>query len=393
MMVLAPSDVAVIALTSLVCTGVVALMALLLLRLLRRRPLFIQVVVIGVSGVVATVASVIAISVEMYLSEHDLTVLIWVIAIAAALSVVLAWVLTRSLRRSIASVSRDIRQVPAEQPELAEAVGVAELAGLQAELALVAARVRDARTELEELDSARRRFFAWISHDLRTPLAGLQVVAEAAELSPHEDVRALAQSVGAQTLSMTRLVDDLFELSQLSSGQLVLRTQQVDLHDIVSDVVSEMRVAADRRRVRIEARGIGGQTLWADPRGLSRIVSNLVANAVRHAPVGSTILITVTDVDNSLVLGILDEGSGVASTDLDRMFDVGWKQDDARGPDDAADLPQSSGAGLGLSIARGFARAHGGDVTAENTGRGFRMNVELPRQAPGQARERARTQA
>ena len=393
MMVLAPADVAVIALTSLGCTGVVALLALLLLRLLRRRTLFVQVVVIGVSGVAATVTSVIAISVEMYLSEHDLTVLVWVIAIAAVLSVVLAWALTRSLRRSIASVSRDIRQVSAEQPEPAEAAGAAELAGLQTELALVAARVRDARTELEELDSARRRFFAWISHDLRTPLAGLRVVAEAAESSPHEDVRALAQSVGAQTLSMTRLVDDLFELSQLSSGQLVLRTQQVDLHDIVSDVVSETRAAADRRGVRIEARGIGGQTLWADPRGLSRIVSNLVANAVRHAPVGSTILITATDVGESLVLGILDEGSGVASADLDRMFDVGWKRDDARGSGDAADLPQSSGAGLGLSIARGFARAHGGDVTAENTGEGFRMNVQLPRQAPGQAREEARTQA
>ena len=164
---------------------------------------------------------------------------------------------------------------------------------------------------------------------------------------------------------------------KITSGAVQMLTEQVALRDVFSDAVADVRIAADRRGVRIVERGIDGQVLWADPHQLGRIIANLLANAIRHAPTGSDIVISATEPDRDrLVLGILDHGSGVAVEDLDRMFDVGWRADPARGsaPDDLV----SSGAGLGLSIARGLARAHGGDVVAEITGEGFQMNVLLP---------------
>ena len=131
-----------------------------------------------------------------------------------------------------------------------------------------------------------------------------------------------------------------------------LQTQQVDLLDVVSDAVADVAAAAARRGVRIVERGVGAHVLWADPHQLGRIIVNLLTNAIRYAPRGTEIVISATEIDrNRLVLGILDHGAGVAVEDLDRMFDVGWREDAARtAPTDRDGV--ASGAGLGLSIAR-----------------------------------------
>lgn len=145
-----------------------------------------------------------------------------------------------------------------------------------------------------------------------------------------------------------------------------LQTQQVDLLDVVSDAVADVAAAAARHGVRIVERGVGAHVLWADPHQLGRIIVNLLTNAIRHAPRGTEIVISATEIDrNRLVLGILDHGAGVAVEDAARTA-----------PTDRDGV--ASGAGLGLSIARGLARAHGGEVFAERTDEGFRMNVLLP---------------
>ncbi len=384
-MMLGVGDLAAIVTTSLVCTAAVGGVGWLLLRALRRAPILGQLLVVAGAGIVAMTASVLAISVEMYLSEHDLTVLIAVILVSCVFGALAAWALARTVQGSTGRLVDSARRIASGERVEAEAAGAHEFATVSRELSEVAERVRTAREELEQLDSARRRFFAWISHDLRTPLTAMRALAEAAEADPEADARLLAAQVTAQTDSMTRLVDDLFELSRLSSGSLRLRTQQIDLLDVVSEAVADVRAAAERRGVRIVERGIAGHQLWADPHRLGRVIVNLLANAVRHAPAGSDIVVSATELDaGRLVLGVLDRGSGVAVEDLDRMFEVGWRADAARTPDDGTD-GIASGAGLGLAIARGLARAHGGDVTAERTPEGFRMNVLLPTGGPAAA--------
>lgn len=378
MIVLAAPDVLLIVLTCLLAAVVVAALTLALLRMLRRRSVRAQLMLVASAGVVTMAASVVAIAVEMYISTHDLTVLLAVIGVSLVLGLATAWVAARAMRASFDRFSASLEEMGRGGVIVAGAGGSRELDGLSMQLAEVSAKVDAANAELERLDSARRRFFAWISHDLRTPLTAVRALAESIEDGAADAPERFAGQVRAQVETMSRMVDELFELSKLTSGAVQLQTQQVELLDVVSDAVADVAVAAAAHEVRIVERGVGGHVLWADPHQLGRIIVNLLTNAIRHAPRGTEIVISATEADrNRLVLGILDHGAGVAVEDLDRMFDVGWREDAAR--TSAGDQGGvGSGAGLGLSIARGLARAHGGEVFAERTDEGFRMNVLLP---------------
>ncbi|WP_233486901.1 sensor histidine kinase [Zhihengliuella sp. ISTPL4] len=379
---LSGGDLLQILLTSLLVAVGVAAVAVLLLRALRRRGVRVQLMVVASAGAVAMAGAVVAIALEMYISTHDLTILLAVIAVSLVLGLGMAWMLARTMRSWAVRFSASLSRLGSSDVTPDGPAASRELAELSTQLAVVSAEVDAARAELVRLDSARRRFFAWISHDLRTPLTAVRVLAEAVEDGAAVAPERFAVQVRGQVETMSRMVDDLFELSRLTSGAVQLQTEQVVLRDVVSDAVADVAAAAARRDVRIVERGIAGPVLWADPHQVGRIVVNLLTNAIRHAPRGTEIVVSATMADRDrLVLGVLDQGAGVAVEDLDRMFDVGWREDAARaaaGDDDGV----ASGAGLGLSIARGLARAHGGDVFAERTAAGFRMNVSLPVGAP-----------
>lgn len=369
-------DVLLIVGTGLACTVGVVVLALLLARR-RGGSMLLQMLILASVPAVSVAVTVLVISFEMYISPHDLSVLVWVISISLLFSLLAGWFVARATRSRLARIADAVRRVGEGDVVAADRQGLREFDELSTELADVSGRLHAARHELEQLDSARRRFFAWVSHDLRTPLTAVRVLSEAIEDGSSTSPERYAGEVRAQVETMSRMVDDLFELSKLTSGAVRLRTEQVELLDIVSDAVADVRAVADAHGIGIVERAVGGHVLWADPHQLGRILVNLLTNAIRHAPEGSEILITATETDgHRLVLGILDQGAGVAVEDLDRMFDVGWRADPARAaaPHDSI----AAGAGLGLAIARGLARAHGGDVYAERTGDGFRMNVLMP---------------
>lgn len=368
-------DVLLIVLTALGCAAVVTLVAVLVLRRARRAGLTFRLVVVGVASVLALATGVLAISAEMYLSVHDFTVLIWVLGAALLCALATAWITARAARASVQDLSAAVRRVGEGDVVDGGRSGWREFDDLSAELADVSARLSEARADLERLDSDRRRFLAWMSHDLRTPLTAIRALAESAEAGLGDPATFPGQ-VRAQIETMGRMVDDLFELSRITSGSLRLRTEQVELLDIVSDAVADVLAATGEHRVRIVQQGIDGHVLWADPHQLTRVIVNLLTNAVRHAPEGSEVLVFAeSPAPHRLVLAVLDHGSGVAVEDLDRMFEMGWRSDPARG---ASADGVASGAGLGLAIARGLARAHGGDVFAEHTDQGFCLKVLLP---------------
>ena len=377
MMPLGVADVLLILLTALVCAAVVTCLALLVLHRARRAGLTLRLVVVGVASVLALATGVLAISAEMYLSTHDFTVLVWVLGAALLCALATAWITARAARSSVRGLADAVRRVGEGDVVDGGSSGWREFDELSAELAEVSAKLSEARADLERLDSDRRRFLAWISHDLRTPLTAIRALAESAEAGL-ADPDAFPGQVRAQVETMGRMVDDLFELSRITSGSLRLRTEQIELLDVVSDAVTDVRAAAGEHRVRIVQQGIDGNVLWADPHQLTRVIVNLLTNAVRHAPEGSEILVFAESPSpHRLVLAVLDHGSGVAVEDLDRMFEVGWRSDPSRTGGAAPDAV-ASGAGLGLAIARGLARAHGGDVFAEHTDDGFCLKVLLP---------------
>ncbi|MGA1828937.1 sensor histidine kinase [Microbacterium sp.] len=381
MMPLRIVDVVAIVVTCLLSAGAVALVATLVLMRARRAGLAFRFGIVGSAAVLALTLSVLAIALQMYISPHDLTVLVWVVCVALVFALATAWVAARAARTSLVALSHAVQRVGEGNVVKPRSSGWREIDDLSTQLADVSTRLSDARTELEKADSDRRRFLAWISHDLRTPLTSIRALAESMEAGLHEDTTAFPSQVRSQVETLGRMVDDLFELSRITSGTLRLRTEQIDLLDIVSDAVADVRAPATEHGVRIVQRGIAGHVLWADPHQLGRVIVNLLTNAIRHAPPGSDILLFAESPDRRrLVLAVLDQGSGVAVEDLDQMFDAGWRADASRTTEAPGTV--ASGAGLGLAIARGLARAHGGDLYAERTPAGFCLKILLPLTEP-----------
>lgn len=253
--------------------------------------------------------------------------------------------------------------------------------------AITAARERD-----QEIEASRREMVAWVSHDLRTPLAAVRVLCEALEDGvgdPAETVRRLQ----AENRRMSGMVDDLLALSRLQSPALVLRTQAVDLRDLVSDAVAAIRPLAEARDVRmVEADG-GGAVATVDAREVSRAVANLLVNAVRHTPRGGTVTATarpatvdpITRRELLALVAVQDECGGIPEADLARVFDAGWRGTRARTPERGSvggagpNAPhETGGAGLGLAIVREVAEVHGGTATIRNAGRGCVAELRLP---------------
>ncbi|GAA4676887.1 sensor histidine kinase [Gordonia humi] len=375
---LALPDIGLIALTTAICTAVVMLVAAGVLRLNRRGRVAAQFAVVVCAAVASIVSSVLAVMVEMFLSTHDLTVLVWVVAIATLVSLVATWAMvSRAVSVSVGRLAESARHIAAGAVIEPADPGWREFNDLHARLVDASEQLALARGEVEKLDQARRQFFAWISHDLRTPLAGIRAMSEAIDDGVAPEPGAYIRTIRTRVDTLTDLVDDLFALSTLQSGTLRLERELVPLLDLVSDAVVDVRDAAASRGIRIEHRDIEGHMLWADPRELSRAVGNLLANAVRHAPAGSDVLVTASHRgDDHLIVSVLDQGPGVASEDLGRMFDVGWRAGSARTVD--SDSPTGPGAGLGLAIVRGIAEAHGGGVGARHVADGFEMSIVLP---------------
>jgi signal transduction histidine kinase len=377
--VLTAPDLALIVLTTLICTAVVTGLALVLLQVRPRGAVASQLTIVVAAAVLSIVASVVAVVLEMFVSRHDLTVLCWVVGVSAALSLVTAWMTTNhAVQRSVGSLVESAKRIGDGDVVPPESPGWKEFNELHAELADTSTRLAAAREEIDKLDAARRQFFAWISHDLRTPLAGMRAMTEALDDGVAPNPEEYLRTIRAKVDTLTGMVDDLFELSTLQSGTLRLQRELVVLLDLISDAVSDIQPMAAKREITIVQRGVEGHMLWADPRELTRAIGNLLVNGVRHAPTGSEILVSAHTDDAHVIISIMDHGSGVGVEDLGRMFDVGWRANTARTTD-----VDTHGAGLGLAIVRGIVEAHGGEIRAVHVPEGFQLNVTLPTEAPG----------
>mgnify|MGYP001544440561 CR=1 FL=1 len=374
MMPLSGTDIAIVLGTVLAVTVVTAGAGMLLLRLARRRSLGVQISIVTGAVLATLTGSTLAIAAQMYISEHDLTILVWVIAAAAVAGILLAVLLARTLRRSLADLGASLDQVAAGAVVPASAHGSPEVSALSAQLAETSRKLAEAREAIEQLDASRRRFLSWISHDLRTPLTAVQALAEATEDGLITDPTELARQVRAQSDAMSRMIDDIFDLSRLSSGALQLRPSRVPLTELISDAVTDVQQIAAGRGIRIVPAALDGTVIHADPHELTRAIRNLLTNAVHYAPAGSTITVsTLHRVTGSVTIAVDDEGAGVDADELDLMFDAGWRGDPSR-----TSARADGGAGLGLAIVNSIAQAHGGYASAEHLPDGFRVAITVP---------------
>jgi signal transduction histidine kinase len=370
-----------IVLTAVVAAILIGALAVVALRVTRRASIVIRLFLVVAATVISIVVATLAIAREMYISGHDLMVLCWVIGISALASLGVAAVIGLGLARAGVQLRASAHAIGDGSVVVAKEHEGREFASLARELADMSERLALARVRAETADESRRRLFAWIAHDLRTPLAALQAMAESLEDRVAEDPVRYYGQIRAQAETLAGMVDDVFELSKIQSGTLTLQMERLSLFDLISDSVAELHPLAALRSITLRESSSEDVTVWGDARELSRVVSNLLINAIQHSPANSEILITAHEtVSGFASLSVVDAGGGIPETDLARIFDPGWRGTDARTP--PSKVGPSAGAGLGLAIVRGIVQAHSGGVSAHNIPGGCQFEVTLPRFAP-----------
>lgn len=254
--------------------------------------------------------------------------------------------------------------------------GVLGALALADELGVARRRVDEATARERALERSRRQLVAWVSHDLRTPLAGIRAMVEALDdgiVDDTAEVHAYYARLTAETGRLARLVDDLFELSRIEADALDLTLERVSLVEVVSDAVASATVLAAAKGVRVDGQVAAlPPEVSASSRELTRVVQNLLDNAIRHTPPGGAVTVVVGSAGRHAEVAVVDGCGGIPPHDLERVFDLAYRGDAARTPG------ASGGAGLGLAIARGFVEAHRGDIAVRNEGDGCRFTVRLP---------------
>lgn len=238
---------------------------------------------------------------------------------------------------------------------------------------------REARERERAAEASRRELVAWISHDLRTPLAGIRAMAEALAdgvVSAPAEVAGYASRIGGETRRLSGMVDDLFELSRITAGALELTMSRVALGEVVGDVLAAQAPVARRKRVRVLADASTAPVVLGSDPELARVVGNLVSNAIRHTPPDGTVAVRVGVDGADAVLAVDDGCGGIPDAELARVFDVAFRGSAARTPAPLGE--EQVGGGLGLAIARGLVEAHKGRIDAHNHGPGCRFEVRLP---------------
>lgn len=377
-----PVDVATVVVIALAAAIVVGALGLPVLRLTRRAPIVAQLVVVVLTAVLAMAAGTVAVALAMVVSPHDLVVTLVVAAVSSVIALALAWVLGRAFVRNTERLLLVARSLGDGRPlEIDHDVRHnAEFARVTAELAATSRRLAEARDEVVAVEASRRELVAWISHDLRTPLAGLRAMAESLEDGLAPDPQRYYGQIRTQVDHLSMMVDDLFELSRIQAGAVPVTMQPVALYDLVSDSVAELAPLAAARSVRMIEECTDSLVVVGDPGELARVVGNLLSNALQHSAPGGTILVTARhEDDDRVLLTVQDSAGGIPEQDLDRIFEPGWRGSVARTTDSSA---RGAGAGLGLAIVRGIVEAHAGDVSVQNVPGGCRFDVRLPRTQP-----------
>jgi signal transduction histidine kinase len=360
------------------CAGAVGTLGIGATWLLRRASLRLSFQAASAIGVLAVVAGTLGTANAMFISQHDLRVVAMVCAVAGLVAFGFSWLLGRHVEAGSLALRHAARSLGQDETGFSAPAGpmAAELAALSRELTATAGKLQESRERERRTERSRRQLVAWVSHDLRTPLAGLRAMAEALEDGIATDTGRYHRQIRAEVTRLSAMVEDLFELSRIESGTLSLALDPVEAGDLVSDTVASMEALARARGVRLTGRADGALLIQADARELSRALSNLVTNAVRHTPQDGHVQVTATGEGDDVLMTVSDGCGGIPEADLASVFDTAWRGTRARTPE------ADGGAGLGLAIVRGIVEAHQGRVSVVNTGGGCRFEMRLPALGP-----------
>jgi signal transduction histidine kinase len=379
------SDLAAVAVLLGVAGGGSGLVALILIRpsvLGRLGGVRAQLVGAGLVGSLLLLGMMLAGARAMFISGHDLALLLTMLTFAAALSVGFGLLYAMPLSSRIGRVRAGTERIAGGQLGSEVRVeGHDEVAGLADDFNRMAQALERAAEREREMEQARRDLVAAVSHDLRTPLTStralIEALADGIATDPQTERRYLS-SARRELEHLSRLVDDLFELARIDAGLLQLTLEEASLHDMISDTISSFQPQAEQKGVRL-AGEISGDVdpVLANPPRLQRVLHNLVSNALRHTPPDGAVTLRATREGEEAHVEVSDTGEGIAAEDLPHVFERSFRGEQSRTRPERDDAPST---GLGLAIARGLVEAHGGTMDVESDpGRGSRFYFTLRR--------------
>jgi two-component system phosphate regulon sensor histidine kinase PhoR len=234
-------------------------------------------------------------------------------------------------------------------------------------------------TEIQRLGRMRRDFVANISHELRTPVTTLSLLAEtlANEFGAESSAQAWIVKLQQQIDVLRQLTDELMDLALIESGQMPIKLLKTSALDLVTRVEALFRPQAERKSIALTIDVAGDLLVLADPPGAQRVLSNLLHNAIKFTRPGGSVAICASRLDDWAMFQVKDNGIGIPARDLPRIFERFYRVDRARVEGEARST------GLGLSIAKQIVQVHGGKIWAESEeGRGSTFYFTLPREDP-----------
>ena len=318
-----------------------------------------------------TLVAVMTGAAEMFVSDHDATLVGAVVIGATVIALRSAQLLSAGVLGDIDRVRGALASVGEGRRDVRVALrGRDELAELASAVTLMIERLSAEEQRREDADRARRDLVAAVSHDLRTPIASLRLIAEAVEDGIVEGEYLHEMQIHLRALSL--MIDDLFELSRLEAGDIAWTMERLELADLVDETVSAMQSQARSRSVAVDAEiptGLGAAR--GDPARVQRVLFNLLQNAIQHTPADGTVTVRAESAADRIEIEVSDTGTGIAAEDRSRVFEPF-----VRGGDDRS--RGSAGAGLGLAIARAIVERHGGDIWLAEGDRGTRIRFSLP---------------
>ncbi len=256
---------------------------------------------------------------------------------------------------------------------------------LQVRVARLGARyvllLAEDRTEAYRLEEVRRDFVANISHELKTPIGAVSLLAEAlvAASKQPEQVKKFAKRLTKESERLARITQEIIDLSRLQAADALTKAELIDIDQVVANAIDQNRVAAEANNVSLVSGGDAGAEVYGDETLLVTAVHNLIANAIQYSPPNSRVGIGVSNNDGVVEIVVTDQGVGIPEDEVDRVFERFYRSDPARSRN-------TGGSGLGLSIVKHVVQNHGGDIRVwSQPGNGSTFTIRLPEANPASA--------
>ncbi len=318
----------------------------------RSRTVARSVLAVAFAAIGLVALAVVVAARQMFLSAHDLQLVLIVLGYGLALAVVMTLLVTARMTADLRRLADVAAQVGAGERSVDVDIDRSDEIGALAEAVDdMIGRLREAETNRNAMDAARRRFLAALSHDLRTPLTSMRAALEAIQDDVAPDPGRYLNAMAFDLDHLTGLVEDLFTLTKIESGRLEFDSTSLDLADLIDESVEAARPAAAGREVALSFAPSGHCFVEGSERQLRRVLGNLLDNAIRHA--ATSVTVTLEQEGDRASVTVADDGPGFPP-DVD-VFTSGTRGDVARSRD-------LGGAGLGLAIAKGILEAHGGQI-------------------------------